>query len=443
MAVAEISPPGQRLHDLEPAPSGAEMPLAGARVIIVLGPLELGGSERQAILLARYLTRDQNAKVEVWGYGEPGRAAELCDVYGITWRSVPIPLPWSTSRVTQLKRLARFAWLLRRARPDIILPFMFLQSVVCGIVWPFTGARACIWNQRCEGRERLGRWAEKLAIRFSPQIIANSEHGGQFLVNTLGVPSDRVRIVHNGVEPDLPQWDRAMWRSHLGVTDDTFLACMVANLQTFKDHVTLLTAWRRVVDHLKNHNQEAVLLLAGRFDEMYITLKALAYDLELGQSVRFLGPVKDISGLLGAVDVGVHSSVNEGCPNGVLECMAAGLAVAATDYPGIREAVGPDGYQFLAAPGDAGALADQIVRLALESDKRRSAGQANRRRIESEFSARAMYEKTLSVIKESIDRKASPRKTLIAPETGRGETPKPADLIEPLAVPRDDYRRST
>jgi len=333
--------------------------------------------------------------------------------------------------------------LLRRAKPDIILPFMFLQSVVCGIVWPFTGARACIWNQRCEGRERLGRWAEKLAIRFSSQIIANSEHGGQFLVNTLGVPSDRVRIVHNGVESDLPQWDRATWRRHLGVSDDAFLACMVANLQTFKDHVTLLTAWRRVVDHLKNHNQEAVLLLAGRFDEMYTTLKALAYDLELGRSVRFLGPVKDISGLLSAVEVGVHSSVNEGCPNGVLECMAAGLAVAGTDYPGIREAVGPDGYQFLAAPGDADALADQIVRLALDSDMRREAGQANRCRIESEFSARAMYEKTLSVIRESINGKASRREPSTAPEIGRGETPKPADLIEPLTGPRDGYRRSS
>src|SRR5260370_21194415 len=156
---------------------------------------------------------------------------------------------------------------------------MFLESMVRGILWPFTGARACIWNQRCEGRERLGRWAEKLAIRFSPQIIANSDHGGQFLVNTLGVPSDRVRIVHNGVEPDLPQWDRATWRRHLGVTDDTFLASIVANLPTFKAHATLLTAWRRVVDHLRNRNQEAVLLLAGRFDEMYTSLKAQAYDL--------------------------------------------------------------------------------------------------------------------------------------------------------------------
>lgn len=434
---AEIKPGGRKID------STGEMPLAGARVIIVIGPLELGGSERQAILLARYLTRDQNAKVEVWGYGEPGRAAELCDAYGITWRSMPVPLPWSISRITQLKRLARFAWLLRRAKPDIVLPFMFLESVVCGLVWPFTGARACIWNQRCEGRDRLGRWAEKLAIRFSYQIIANSEHGGQFLVNTLGVPSDRVRIVHNGVAPDLPQEDRATWRRRFNVSDDTFLACMVANLQTYKDHVTLLKAWRRVVDHVKNHNQKAVLLLAGRFDEMYIPLKALAYDLELGQSVRFLGPVKDISGLLSAVEVGVHSSVNEGCPNGVLECMSAGLAVAGTDYPGIREAVGPDGYQFLAAPGDAEALAQQIIRLALDSDMRREAGQANRRRIESEFSSRGMYEKTLSVIMESLKGKASQRKTSTAPEIGRGEIPKTADLIEPLASPRDGYRRSS
>ena len=383
--------------------------LGGARVIIVIGPLQLGGAERQAILLARYLVRDQNAKVEVWGYGDPGRAAELCDAHGITWRSMPIPLPWSISRFTQLKRLARFAWLLRRAKPDVILPFMFLPTVACCVVWRLTGARVCFWNQRDEGRDRLGRITEKLAVRLAPCFIANSEHGANFLRRELGVNPDLLHVIHNGVQLAPREWDRAAWRNHLEVDEDCFLACMIANLQTYKDHVTLLKAWRIVLDRLEPLNRQVVLLLAGRFDELHLRLKALAYDLDLGKKVRFLGEVKDVSGLLGSVDLGIHSSVNEGCPNGVLECMAAGLPVVGTDYPGIREAVGPMGYRFLAPPADAEALAARIISLALNPEGCREAGVANRLRIESEFDPGNMCGKMLSLIAEGLRKPASAR----------------------------------
>ncbi|HEX5705410.1 MAG TPA: glycosyltransferase [Pyrinomonadaceae bacterium] len=391
----------------------------GTRVIIVIGPLELGGAERQALLLARHLAHEQGAEVEVWGYGEPGRAAELCEEYGVTWRSMPVPLPWSPSRRQQARRLAAFAYALRRARPDVILPFMFFQSVACGLVWRWTGARVCLWNQRCEGRDRLGSWTEKLAVRLTPHFIANSEHGADFLVQHLGVNRELLDVVHNGVQLPPATQDRATWRKQLDVSDECFVACMVANLQQFKDHVTLLKAWRIVVDRLRAMNREAVLLLAGRFDETHLSLKALAYDLELGREVRFLGPVKDLAGLLAATDLGVHSSVYEGCPNGVLECMFAGLAVVGTDYPGIREAVGPQNYELLAPPADAEALAERIVAMALDPEARGAIGAANRLRIDAEFGPSLMYQKILSLISKGLTKKlpaprVSPDATLLA-----------------------------
>jgi glycosyltransferase involved in cell wall biosynthesis len=376
--------------------------LEGARVIIVIGPLELGGAERQAILLAGQLAREQRAEVEVWGHGAPGRAAELCAEQGIAWRSVELPVPWSPDRLTQFKRLAKFARALRRAKPDVILPFMFFQSVACGIVWRLTGARLCVWNQRDEGRDRLGRLSEGAAVRLTPYFVANSGHGADFLVEKLGAPRARVRVVHNGVALPPPRRGRGAWREELGVGEDCFLACMLANLHAFKDHVTLLKAWPRVVERLGEAGRRAVLILAGRFDDTHESLKALAFDLGLGRSVRFVGQVKDVSGLLSAVDLGVFSSVKEGCPNGVLECMAAGLAVVGTDYEGIREAVGPRGYALLAPPGDHAALAERIVNVALDEDARREAGEANRTRIETEFSPRGMYRGWLSVIEEGL-----------------------------------------
>jgi len=173
---------------------------------------------------------------------------------------------------------------------------------------------------------------------------------------------------------------------------------MVANLTIYKDHLTLLKAWRLVVDRLSSRGRRAVLVLAGRFEETHAALEQLGAELGLRQSLAFLGGVADISGLLRAVDLGVFSSRSEGCPNGILECMAAGLAVVATEIPGIREAVGPDGDRFLAPPGDAGALATQIVRLALKPELRAQVGELSRGRIQAEFSPSQSCRKTSEII---------------------------------------------
>jgi glycosyltransferase involved in cell wall biosynthesis len=177
---------------------------------------------------------------------------------------------------------------------------------------------------------------------------------------------------------------------------------MVATLSEYKDHATLVRAWLQVVDGLRGRGETPVLVLAGRFGQTQQALKALAFDLDLGKNVRFLGHVDDIAGLLGAVDLGVFSSRSEGSPNGVLECMAAGLPVVGTDEPGIREVIGPDGYPCLAPAGDADALAARILGLMDDPQARARLGTLNRARIEAEFSMRAMCERTASLIANAL-----------------------------------------
>jgi glycosyltransferase involved in cell wall biosynthesis len=395
---------GDRLEAAAPVDDKSQQAaLEGRRIIIVLTELELGGAERQAMLLARFLAQEQKAQVEVWGcLGPPGRIATLCEEYGIPWRLVQ--WPWADKRQERLKRMAKFAWTLRQARPDIILPYLIFPNVVCGQIWRLTGAKTCIWNQRDEGLGRMPR-AERRAARQVPLFISNSQAGADFLVKELGAQRERVRVVHNGVTLAPAQSDRQTWRERLGLGEDSFAACMVANLTQYKDHDTLLRAWKLVVDSLDGQGRRAVLLLAGRLhssDSTHHAVKALAYDLELGQTVRFLDQVLDLPGLLGAVDIGVFSSRSEGSPNGVLECMAAGLAVAGTDIPGISEAVGPDSREYLAPAGDAEALADRILKLANDASTRAALGAANRQRIETEFSPQHMCEQVSALMIESL-----------------------------------------
>ena len=355
--------------------------MRGRRVVFVLGNLELGGAERQALILAKYLVEQQQADVEVWGFDRPGPVAEICEQHGIKWRVIPL----------ELRRVAR---LLRQARPDILLPYTLIPNVVCGLVWQRTGARLCVWNQRDEGIFSLdAKWLHR-AVEQTPQFISNSQAGAHYLIEKLNVDPARVRVIPNGIEVSPPQLDRRTWRARLEIEDRTFLACMVANLHANKDHATLLKAWRIVIDALKQRGRDAMLVLAGRQYGAYESLVELTMELNIADDVRFAGQVSDVAGLLGAADLGVFSSRSEGCPNGVLECMAAGLAVVGTDIEGIREA----GIRLLAPPGDAEGLAQIILELAYDPALCATIGAANQSRIKERYNAQRMCEDTLSLL---------------------------------------------
>jgi glycosyltransferase involved in cell wall biosynthesis len=364
-----------------------------------LGNLELGGAERQALILARHLAEVEHAKVEVWGFNKSGPVADICERHGICWKVVPYPF---RARLGQrFPSLLKVAWQLRQAHPDILLPYTFVPNVVCGLVWKWAGAGLCVWNQRDEGIVPLtARW-ERWAVKRTPRFISNSTAGARYLVEQLNVSADKVCVVHNGIEEANPQLDRQSWRERLEIDEASFVACMVANLHTNKDHQTLLREWSTVMVEMEKKRRSAVLVLAGRHDGAYESLVAVTYEVGIARSVRFAGPVSDVSGLLNAVDIGVFSSLSEGCPNGVLECMAAGLAVAATDIEGVREVVGPGGAPFLASADDPGGLARIILRLADDPELCARVGVENQQRIRERFAARRMCEETVSVLVDS------------------------------------------
>ena len=370
--------------------------LRGRRIVFVLGNLELGGAERQALILARYLSEQEQAEVEVWGFNKSGPIADICEAHGLAWRVVPYP--FSKSRFSRLKALVAVGRALRGARPDILLPYTFGPNLVCGLVWKWTGARGCVWNQRDAGIVPFTSPSVPWAIKWTPLFISNSEAGAQFLTGKLGVEAARVTVIPNGIETVAPAFDRRVWRERLAVDDRCFVACMVANLHANKDHATLLHAWRRVVNEFSANGRTALLVLAGRHDGAYESLATLAAELRINDSVRFAGPVTDVSGLLSAVDVSVFSSRSEGCPNAVLESMAAGLPVAATDVEGVREVLGPGAAPFLTPAGDADTLAEVLLRMANDPDLCARAGYENRERIRRNYESPRMCKETAALL---------------------------------------------
>lgn len=378
------------------AGGGDRLALEGRRIVLVQQALELGGAERQGILFARHLKEVHRAEVSMWGFDKPGLVTTLCEEAGIPWKVVPCPLP--LSRFGRIRNIFRFARALRRAGVEILLPYTMPPNVVCGIGWRWSGARVCIWNQQDEGRQRPGPFWEQRATRNLRCFVSNSTAGADFLRDELKVPAERIRIIGNGIAIPERRDERDAWRGQLGIDAATPVACMVANLHSGKDHETLLHAWARVMAGSPGDRPQPVLLLAGRPEGTEDALAALAADLRLGDRVRFMGTVRDVGGLLSAVDLLVHSSVREGCPNAVQEAMALGLPVVGTDIPGMRDALGSGGVPLLASPGDSDGLAKRIHGLFAAPDRMASVGKENLARIRSECDPARVYGEMVELI---------------------------------------------
>jgi glycosyltransferase involved in cell wall biosynthesis len=178
---------------------------------------------------------------------------------------------------------------------------------------------------------------------------------------------------------------------------------MVANFRSQKDHQTLLHSWKRIIDTWKSDETIPHLLVAGAAHDTYDNIRKLASQLNLLGSIHFLVPVADVTGLLAASDIGVLTSHHEGLSNSIIEYMASGLPVVATDLPGNQEALGDDINQPLVRHGDPDELADKLLSLLNDPERRRANGERNRKRAESEFSAQAMCERTVTIINDLLE----------------------------------------
>ncbi len=373
-------------------------PLEHKRVLILFGSLDMGGAERQGLILARYLAEHEGACVTVWGLGEGrGVVADTCDSWHIPWSAVR--LHWGLRR--RLPHLLRLALRLRAEKPDILLSYTKVPNLAAALLWRLCGVRLCGWNQADAGLLLGPTLLHRSAIGRVHHFIANADIGRRYLVDTFGIRPRDVQLIRNGITLPAPAKSRSEWRNSLGLSDGQVLVTMVANLSRYKDHATLLEAWRSVLDQWRG-DESPLLALAGRPDDTAEALKLQAERLGISAQVCFLGAVDDIAGLLNASDIGVHSSPSEGVPNAVLEAMLSGLPVAGSDIPGLREAVGEEGSGYLAPPADASALAKILLQLMGSADLRATLGRAMRHRAEECFGEERMCRETATYLAESL-----------------------------------------
>jgi glycosyltransferase involved in cell wall biosynthesis len=169
------------------------------------------------------------------------------------------------------------------------------------------------------------------------------------------------------------------------VAESSPIVTVVANLRRSKGHALFLEAWPAVLRAFP----KARALLVGD-GPLRDAVRAKIVALGVGDSVQLLGSRPDVPALLALSEVVAQPSLREGFPNAILEALAAGRPVVATDVGGTREAIDHERTGLLVPSGDASALAAGLVRLLSNPDEARGLGHAGRRHVAEHFQIAAM-----------------------------------------------------
>ena len=302
----------------------------------------------------------------------------------------------------------RFALILRATHPDIChfhlhTPFACQAAIVTArvfgrgriVVTEHYLSRLRFLRHRERGpivglaRELVIRWSlwvKKFVLRYVDCTIVLSPGDSDLHRETFGRLSRKTTMIYNGLDP---AGMRAGKPGALGSEQGVLRILTVAHLNNQKGHRYLLEA----VPLVLTEQPSARFFLAGD-GHLRSELEALARALKVYRFVAFLGRRDDVPDLLASADLVVLPSLFEGLPLTLLESMAAGRAIVATDVPGNRDAVADGETGLLVPPSAPEALARAIMRLLSDSRLRTAMGERGKARLAGEFTLRTMCDRT-------------------------------------------------
>jgi len=275
--------------------------------------------------------------------------------------------------------------IIRRRRPDLLLTYNWGAMHAVMAAGP---SRLCpILHNECGlGADEADRLkvrrviARRLLLRFVQGTIVTSRALWRVAHERYRVPLEKLTWIRTGVDTERFYPRRSPeWRRRLGAGDSTVVLGYAGGLRPEKNLPMLLKAFA------ESAVPEARLALLGD-GPCQRQLEALAAALGISRQVVFAGHSDDVPAFMGALDVFVMSSATEQTSNALLEAMASGLPVLATDVGDTAELFDPGYPSMVVARGDVTAYGRSLRRLVCEPALRAELGAVNRRRVLDRFS---------------------------------------------------------
>jgi glycosyltransferase involved in cell wall biosynthesis len=356
--------------------SNASRPL---RVLFLLTSMPVGGAETLLVNLVRRLDRRRFAP-EIVCLKEPGPLGEMLAA------EMPVHSDLLACKY-DLRILPRLMKLMRRPQADAVVTVgagdkMFWGRVAAHLAGVPVVASALHSTGWPDGVGRLNRMLTEWTDAFIGVADAHAVH----LVQNEGFPAAKVNTIYNGVDCErfAPQ-DASAIRRELGIAADAPVVGILAALRPEKNHELFLAGAKEIREAVP----AAQFIVVGDGPKR-MELEQLAKDLGIANAVHFVGSRSDVPALLAACDVVALTSHNEASPVSILEALACGVPVVASNVGSVRETVvdGETGRLFPA--GDLAAFVSATVDLLESPADRQRLGAEGRRRVEARWSLDAM-----------------------------------------------------
>ncbi len=222
---------------------------------------------------------------------------------------------------------------------------------------------------------------------FNDFVIATSQAARRYHSRCNLVSSRRIEVVHNFIDTrpfdNTDPQSRRHVRQSLGLDGDVPLLGVIGRITPGKGIAHLIGALPRITEECP----DARLVVVGSGENDHLSqLRALAARLNVTSAVVWAGYRDDVPEVLSALDVCVLPSLEESFPLTLLEAMAAGLPVVASDVGGVPECVVPGETGTLVPPGDSDSLAEAIAGLLKDPELGHRFGHSGRARVKEHFS---------------------------------------------------------
>ncbi|MFG0290825.1 MAG: glycosyltransferase family 4 protein [Rhodopirellula sp. JB044] len=305
----------------------------------------------------------------------------------------------------------RIAKLLKKRSADVVITVgagdkMFwgrLAAKLAGVPVIASALHSTGWP---DGVGKLNR----LLTPITDAFIGVAESHGEFLREFEKFPASKVNVIRNGVDCDrfCPDADaRASVIDELGLPENAQIIGLVAALRHEKNHSMLVKAAAK----LREQHPELHTLIVGEGPERE-TIEPLRRELDLIDRVHLLGNRSDTPRLLAAMDVFTLCSLNEASPVSILEALACGTPVVATDVGSIKETVLPERTGLLVDSEDVDGFANAISRLLSEPETRQTMGQTGRQLVTETGSLTSMVDGYENLMHRIYNRKRHPQKNV-------------------------------
>jgi glycosyltransferase involved in cell wall biosynthesis len=362
-------------------------------------------------LSLRYLLLNQLQRIQAEGYEVVGISADGPDVPVVEAAGIPhfaVPMTRRITPIADLRCLWDLVRIMRREQFDVVHTHTpkagllgQLAARIAGVPTVANTLHGFYFHDDTKPwLRRFYIWMERVAANCSDTILSqNREDMATAVAEHIAKP-EQLKWLGNGI--DVARFDRRRLmdssledlRREIGIDAGAPVIGFVGRLVEEKGILDLLQAATTVIEAIPN----AQLLIVGPYDEE--KPDALRPDVAerygVAANCRFVGMRNDMPELYALMDVLVLPSYREGFPRAPMEASAMGVPAMATDIRGCREAVvhGENGLLF--PVGDADALAQSLIELLQDDERRARMGEAGRRIAEDRFDEQKVFDRVLS-----------------------------------------------